>query len=562
MNPGVAGAAHRSRGRVDAGGAAGWIPDVRPCRARARARSVCAAVLGARPNIGTRAPLPRRAVTGSGWGVPSRRAVSYDEPVRALFVTPPYHCGVVEVAGTWIPLQYVYLAGAARAAGFECEIYDAMSLDVGHREIEQKLDDARPDVVCVSAITATYPDALEVARAAKARGAATVMGGVHPSFMWRETLADGGVDYVVTGEGEETLVELLRCLDAKDDPAKVAGVAFVKDGVPQRTPPRPRLASLDAQPMAFDLLDWSPYTYFVKPGSRLGAVSSSRGCTYACAFCSQTQFWEKTWRARDPACVANEIADLRRRHGVDVVLLTDEYPTSDRARWEAFLDRMIALDLGVDLLMETRVQDIVRDHDILWKYVKAGVVHVYVGIEATDQETLNLVKKETTVDEGKRALELLDQHDLVSETSFVLGFPNETPEHIRETLALAKAYDPDFAHFLAIAPWPYAAMWNELEPHVVSRDWRRYNLIDPVVKPVAMTLREVDDAIVDCYRKFYFEKGKQLLSMKPGFRKDYVFRSMKLIMQSSFVKKKMLGRAMPDEVRNLLAVLGRQIAAG
>lgn len=482
--------------------------------------------------------------------------------MKVLFVTPPYHCGVVEVAGRWIPLQFVHLAGAARAAGFDCEIHDAMSLDVGHPEIEAKLDEAKADVVCVSSITATYPDALEVARAAKARGAITIMGGVHPAFMWRDVLADGGVDYVATGEGEQTLVDLLRCLQAKDDPSKVAGIAFVKDGAPHRTPPRPRLATLDGLPMAFDLLDWSPYTYFVKPGSRLGAVSSSRGCTYACSFCSQTQFWEKTWRARDPGCVATEIAGLRRDHGVDVVLLTDEYPTADRARWEAFLDRMIELDLGVDLLMETRVQDIVRDRDILWKYVEAGVVHVYVGIEATDQATLNLVNKEMTVDEGKLALELLSAHDLVSETSFVLGFPNETKEHVRETLALAKAYDPDFAHFLAIAPWPYAQMWKELEPHVVSRDWRRYNLIDPVVKPVAMTIREVDDAIVDCYRSFYFDKGKQLLGMKPGFRKDYVFRSMKLIMQSSFVRKKMLGRAMPEEVRNLLSALGRQTATG
>ncbi len=482
--------------------------------------------------------------------------------MKVLFVTPPYHCGVVEVAGRWIPLQFVYLAGAARAAGFECEIYDAMSLDVGHDEIGRKLDEARPDVVCVSAITATFPDALEVARAAKARGAITVMGGVHPSFMYGELLPQGGVDFVVVGEGEQTLPELLACLDAGDDPAKVAGLAFRRGSTVVRTAPRSRIERIDGLEAAFDLLDWSPYTYFVKPGSRLGAVSTSRGCSFACAFCSQTQFWEKTWRGRDPACVAAEISRLRREYGVDVVLLTDEYPTADPIRWEGLLDRLVALDLGVDLLMETRVQDIVRDRDILWKYRKAGVVHVYVGIEATDQATLNLVNKETTVDEGKLALELLSQHDLISETSFVLGFPNETPEHIRETLALAKSYDPDFAHFLAIAPWPYAAMWKELEPHVVSRDYRRYNLIDPVVKPQAMTLGQIDDAIIDCYRSFYLDKGRQLLSMRPGFRKDYVFRSMKLIMSSSFVRKKMLGRAMPEEVRRLLGTLSRQVGVG
>jgi anaerobic magnesium-protoporphyrin IX monomethyl ester cyclase len=475
--------------------------------------------------------------------------------VKVLFVTPPYHCGVVEVAGRWIPLQFVYLAGAARAAGHDCEIFDAMSLFAGHEEIGRRLDASRPDVVAISAITATFPDALEVARAAKARGAVTVLGGVHPTFMYPEFLRDGAVDFAVLGEGERTLPELLDCLAAKDDPRKVPGLAFWNCLGPVRTGPRARLAGVDGLPMAWDLLDWSPYTYYVKPGSRLGAVSSSRGCTFECAFCSQTQFWERSWRARDPRCVVDEIEHLRRAHGVDVVLLTDEYPTSDAARWEALLDLLIERDLGVDLLMETRVQDIVRDRNLLPKYRKAGVVHVYVGIEATDQATLDLVNKEMSVDESKRALELLDAHDLVSETSFVLGFPNETPAHVKETLALAKAYDPDFAHFLAIAPWPYAAMWTELEPHVATRDYRRYNLIDPVVKPVAMSLGEIDDAIVDCYRSFYMDKGMRVLRMQPGWRRDYLLRSMKLIMGSSFVRKKMAGRLMPEDVRKMLGSL-------
>src|SRR5512138_946226 len=115
--------------------------------------------------------------------------------MKVLFVTPPYHCGVVEVAGRWIPLQFVYLAGAARAAGHECEIFDAMSLFAGHEEIGRRIDASRPDVVAISAITATFPDALEVARAAKASGAVTVLGGVHPTFMYPEFLRDGAVDF-------------------------------------------------------------------------------------------------------------------------------------------------------------------------------------------------------------------------------------------------------------------------------------------------------------------------------------------------------------------------------
>ncbi len=182
---------------------------------------------------------------------------------------------------------------------------------------------------------------------------------------------------------------------------------------------------------------------------------------------------------------------------------------------------------------------------------------VYVGVEAGDQATLDFMNKESTVDAGKRSLELLAEHDLVSETSFVLGLPDETPERVKATLELAKAYDPDFAHFLAIAPWPYAPMWKDLERHVVSRDYRRYNLVDPVVKPEAMTLDEVDAAIVDCYRSFYMDKAHRLLKMPPGFRRDYDLRSMKLIMSSSFVRKKMLGAAIPHDVRTLLDGLAR-----
>lgn len=476
--------------------------------------------------------------------------------MRVLFVTPPYHCGVVEAAGRWVPLGFVSLAGAARAAGFECEIYDAMSLFVDHAAIVRRIEEGRFDVVCVTAITATFPDALLVAEAAKGLGCTTVLGGVHPTFMYAEAL-EAGVDYVVVGEGERTLVELLQTLDAGDAPAKVRGLAFLRDGALVRTPPRGRLAALDPLPMAWDLLDWSPYTLFVKPGSRLGAVSTSRGCLYGCAFCSQTQLWERSWRGRDPRCVADEIAYLKRVHEVDVVLLTDEYPTADRDRWEALLDCLITLDLGVDVLMETRVQDIVRDRDLLPTYRAAGVLHVYVGVEAADQETLDLVNKEATVDEGRLALKLLREHDFVSETSFVLGLPDETPEHVATTLRLAKEYDPDFAHFLAIAPWPYAPLGRDLDPHVATRDYRRYNLVDPVVKPKAMTLEDVDRAIVDCYRDFYAAKGREILALGPGFRRDYLLRSMKLIMGSSFVREKMGPGAMPPEIRDLVRSLGR-----
>jgi anaerobic magnesium-protoporphyrin IX monomethyl ester cyclase len=478
---------------------------------------------------------------------------------RILFITPPYHCGVVEVAGRWIPLHLVYLAGSARQAGFEPEIYDAMSLDASHEEIARVIEDRKPDFVATSSITSTYPDSLEILKTAKALGARTLMGGVHPSFMWRQVLQEEGqpVDFVVRGEGEETLAELLSALRDGGDLARVRGIAYCENGAPGATPPRPRRPELDGLPLAWDLLDWSTYTYFVYPGSRLGAISTSRGCMHGCTFCSQQRFWERSWRGRSPDAVVEEFTQLRRDYGVDVILLSDEYPTPDAQRWERFLDLIIERDLDQKLLLETRVDDVVRDERILDKYVAAGVTHIYVGVEATDQETLDLVNKDASVETGAKALRLLHDYGMVSETSFVLGFPDETPEKIKRTLELSKTYDPDTAHFLAITPWPYADLWRELEPYIATRDYRKYNLIDPVIRPREMTLADIDNAIVDCYRSFYTSKAVSVFTDRNGERREYMLRAMKLIMGSSFVRKKMAaGKGMPPEVRALLKKIG------
>jgi anaerobic magnesium-protoporphyrin IX monomethyl ester cyclase len=476
---------------------------------------------------------------------------------KVLFITPPYHAGVVEVAGRWVPLQLVYLAGAARAAGFEPIIYDAMTKGVGHSEIEEKIKECRPDFVATSAITCTLPDALEILKTAKMvlPQCVTLLGGIHPTFMQKEVFAlSPDVDYIIRGEGEETLQELLQAIEHGTDVSEVLGVSTRDHDAPDRV--FMEAAELDKLPKAWDLLDWEDYNYFIIPNSRLGAIDTSRGCDKECTFCSQRKFWRESWRARSPETLLRDIETMKQDYGMNVLLLTDDYPTLDRERWELFLDLLIERKTDIYILMETRVEDILRDRDILPKYRKAGIIHMYVGTEATDQATLDRFKKDVKVEDAKEALRLLNEHGIITETSMILGMPEETEESIEKTLLLAKEYNPDFCHFLAIAPWPYADLYPELEPLVKVWDYKRYNLIDPIIEPFAMTLEGIDRAIVDCYRSFYMDKLKELNKISDRFKKEYMLVSMRLMMTSSFLVNKLgdLG-PMPKEIERSIAMM-------
>ncbi len=476
---------------------------------------------------------------------------------KVLFITVPFHAGVVEVAGSWVPLYLVYLAGAARQAGYEAAIYDAMTKNVGFPEIEQKIREYKPDFVAVSVFTCTSPDGMLVIELAKKVDPAitTILGGVHATFMYEEMFGLApGLDFVVRGEGERTIVELLNAVTGNHDLAAVKGLVYRKNGALAVTPDRPLMQNLDNQPMGWDLLDWSDYHYYVLPGSRLGAVDTSRGCDKECTFCSQQKFWHQKWRARSPEDIVREMLELRDKFGVDVVLFTDDYPTPDRQRWEKLLDLLIEKKVGQYILMETRAADIIRDEDILPKYRKAGIIHIYVGTESTQQSSLDYIKKDLSLEESKKALALCREHGIITETSMILGFPDETEDSIAKTLELAMEFNPDMAHFLAIAPWPYADIYNDLKPYIAVTDYRKYNLIDPIIKPKNMTLEELDRAIVDCYRAFYMNRYAEMtLQERDEFKKKYMMTAMKLMMSNSFIKKKIgaIGE-MPAEVRRII----------
>lgn len=488
---------------------------------------------------------------------------------RVALITPPYHSGVVESAGTWLNVGFVYVAGALRAAGYEVDYYDAMSLWHKWPEIQQRIEAFNPDVVVTTAYTASIVHAIELTRLAKKLNPriVTVHGNVHATFCYEEMLtADhDSIDFIVRGEGEVTLPALLDCLNSGGDPSTVPGLAFYRNGGVVATPKAPYIQDLDALPTAWDLVEWPIYTYRAKKNARLAIVSSSRGCQQKCSFCSQQLFWAQTWRARTPENFVAELELLHDKYGVQVAMLSDEIPTFDRDRWVRILDLMIERRVQVKLLMETRVDDIIRDEDIMDKYRQAGVEHIYVGVEAGSQETLDLFKKDTEVAQSKRAIDIINNADIVSETSFVLGMPDDTPESIAATIELAKHYNPDMAFFLAIAPWPYAELYPELEKYVATKDYRKYNLVEPVIKPKNMTVEELERELGRASQKFYMHKFQNLDALSP-WKREFMLAVFDILLNNSYLAGQMRammkeGKSMPPEVKALIKGLKPSAAA-
>jgi anaerobic magnesium-protoporphyrin IX monomethyl ester cyclase len=461
---------------------------------------------------------------------------------RVLFVTPPYTCWGQMLMGNWPPLQIAFLAGAARKAGHEAKIFDAMNKKLSFEDIRAEIESYHPDFVVSldylpvtgSISTCTVPAAIEALGVAKQVDPriVTILGGPHPTFMYEEIFRDDGdkVDFVVRGEMEETLPDLMSTLPI-GSPDEIEGIAFARNGEVVATPMRAQIVDLDTLEVAWDLLDWEDYHYNVEPYGRMASVLTSRGCMMGCSFCGQRLFWRGDWRARDSEKVVDEIRHLVDEYHVEFVTMIDAYPTYDRERWEKILDLLIDADMGVKILIETRVEDILRDEDILRKYHDAGIMHVYMGTESSSDELLESLNKGTTINQNQRAIDLCREYDIMTEASLMVGFPTETWDSIKKTTEVAIRLNPDIAVFPVLTPMPFTPLWDEMHDRIRVWDYSKYNLTTPIIEPYAMSLEDITIALGRCYMTFYANKMTDILALPDGFKRRYMLSAMKTMMR-------------------------------
>jgi anaerobic magnesium-protoporphyrin IX monomethyl ester cyclase len=414
--------------------------------------------------------------------------------MKILLINPPHPSIGSRIPREHLPpLGLLALGGPLIDAGHEAKLIDAEFGPMAIAEILSQTQQYRPDAVLIghSGSTSAHPMAVRIAQAVRVALPQTwiIYGGVFPTYHWLDILKDEpAFDLIVRGEGEETIVRLITALVNRQPLEQITGIAFRRGtssgpsraadldcGHPQvvATPPAPIIRDLDACRVGWELIDHRRYTYYGK--RRAVVVQFSRGCPHRCNYCGQHNFW-RAWRHRDPVKFAAELARLHREQGVELINFADENPTASRAAWEAFLKALIAENVPLVLIGTTRAGDIVRDADILHLYRQAGVARFLLGMESTDDKTLQAIHKGSTKAIDREAIQLMRKHGIISMAAWVAGFVQEKDSDYWRTLRQLLSYDPDQIQALYATPhsWtPFAV--QEGSHRVVQTDLSRWD---------------------------------------------------------------------------------------
>lgn len=360
------------------------------------------------------------------------------------------------------------------------------------------------DVVCISAITRTAPQSLELARKLKELkpGLKVILGGPHPTALPAESLQYG--DIVVTHEGDITLPEVAaRLTDDFHDPhfEDVLGIAYkTADGEVKINKDRPFLTSEQLSTLPFP-----EYTAGEIKHITHNVVNTSRGCPFECEYCSVIDNFGRQFRFTDDDYTIELIkhtVGIRRRP----IFFGDDIFNANRGRVKRILSRI--LESGFDMprwFAQVRVES-ACDPEMLSLMARAGCSYVFIGLESVNNETLELYHKHATLEKNRIAIEAFHEHGIRVHGMFVLGSDADTTETIDETFRFAKKMNLDSAQFFALTavPGPPMTARYEKEGKVIAYGkWHLYDAQHAVVRPKKMTAYELQVGTIKASMDFY-----------------------------------------------------------
>jgi radical SAM superfamily enzyme YgiQ (UPF0313 family) len=355
------------------------------------------------------------------------------------------------------------------------------------------------DIVCISALTSTAVRAYSAAQRAKARGIPVIMGGAHPSFMPEEALHY--CDFVVRGEGDHALPELLSYLDGgAPSIGTIPGLSYRdKTGNILHNPAGRLLKEeeLDALPIPdFSLVHkWRPsFTY---------PVSTSRGCPFKCSFCSVIHMFGRVYRFKSTESVLQELRHVRSVSHATRFFVDDNF-TANRNRSKELLKQMIAEKLTSCWTAQVRT-DVTGDAELLRLMSDAGCHTVHIGFESINPGTLEHYNKGQTLEDIIRSIASLRDHGIHIHGMFVIGADTDDVDVIERTVDFALYNGIDTIQLMVLTPLPGTPLFMEMEEskRLLHTDWSKYDAHHAVFRPSLMSPQTLQTQTLKGMGRFY-----------------------------------------------------------
>lgn len=434
--------------------------------------------------------------------------------MKFVLVNPPVSIyeryGTLAPAGSNAPpLGLCSLAAVTRSRGYETTLIDAQNENLSIGETCQNILSIKPEFVGISSVTFTFESAAILAQAIKKenQNITIIMGGVHVSALPENTLLQyKDIDYLVLGEGEETIIELVNTINRKGALQCVKGIAYRSEGHVNITEPRPRIKDLDSLPFpAWDLLSGFPFSYDIQVQSMANtpstSVCTSRGCTGKCMFCDRRIFG-RTLRYHSADYVIDLINNLYHNYGIRDIQFEDDNFMLFRKRLHRICDYLRQEKLDLTWSCQARVDTI--DLDTLVMMRQAKCCSVLYGIESGSQKILDLMKKEISLAQIEKTIELTNKAGLYSKGFFITGYLGETRETLDETLKFIKRLKTDDISQHFFIPFPGCGSYYNAQAYgKVLTDWKKMNFYEPVFIPNGLTKDDLINHVKKTYKTFY-----------------------------------------------------------
>ncbi|HCE45311.1 MAG TPA: B12-binding domain-containing radical SAM protein [Lentisphaeria bacterium] len=434
-----------------------------------------------------------------------------------IFLINPSHG---EVYGKLTPPDHPHLGLAYLAAVLEAEKHEVRIIDIDAEQITldglaSLLKAENPDVVGITATTPVIYSAFKIAEIIKKNSSAyTVVGGMHATLMPEECAANEFVDFVVFGEGERTIVDLLECMRTGGKYSEIKGLVHKKGGETVKNESREPIQDLDSIPFpARHLFKNQKYTYPDALRFPAFPIITSRGCPGNCTFCTAKFMHGKRFRNRSAENILDEVEFLIKEYGAREIHIWDDNFITNRNRVFKFRDGIIKKNIKVLFSFPNGVRADFINREILQALKDMGTYSIAIGVESGNQRILDSIQKGIKLEQIENAFKLAKELKLETWGFFLLGLPEEDPKTMEETIDFAIKLDPDIAKFHILKPFPKSIVYEQLKSKglIIDENYIHYGIhTSPVHRLPTVSQNELLEWQQKAYRRFYMRPSKML----------------------------------------------------